>query len=68
MPVVADVNEIAPSGVTVMCEAVHSDSEWDFVEPQSSSFSKKRKFACVENQEDMNYEGTKPFEKGSSLL
>ena len=28
------------------------------MEPQSFSFSKKRKIACVVNQEDMNYEGT----------
>ena len=41
-----------------MCEGVRSDSEWDFVEPQSFSFSKKRKFVCVERQEDMHYEGT----------
>ena len=37
---------------------VPSDSDWDFVEPQSFSLSKKRNFACVENQEDMNYQGT----------
>ena len=56
--VVPDVGETAPSLVTVMCEGVPSDSEWDFVEPQSFSFSKKRNFACVEEQEDMNHEGT----------
>ena len=28
---------------------VPSDSDWDFVEPQSFSLSKKRNFACVEN-------------------
>ena len=58
VPVVTEVGETAPSVVTVMCEGVPSDSEWDFVEPQSFSFSKKRNFACVEGQEDMNYEGT----------
>ena len=58
VPVVTDVGETALSVVTVMCEGVPRDSEWDFVEPQSFSFSKKRKFVCVENQEDMNYEGT----------
>ena len=47
----------ALSVVTVMCAGARSDSEWDFVEPQSFSFSKKRNFACVENQEDMNCEG-----------
>ena len=29
VPVVADVGETAPSVVTVMCEGVPSDSEWD---------------------------------------
>ena len=57
VPVVTDVYETAPSVVTVMCEGVPSDSEWDFVEPQSSSFSKRCNFACVECQEDMNFEG-----------
>ena len=55
---VTDVGETASSVVTVMCESAPSDSEWDFVELQSISFSKKRNFACVENQEDMKYEGT----------
>ena len=41
VPVVSDVGETAPSVVTVMCGGVLSDSEWDFVEPQSCSFSKK---------------------------
>ena len=57
MLVVTDVGESAPSVVSV-CEVVPSGSEWDFVEPQSFSFSKKLNFACVEDQEDMNYEGT----------
>ena len=56
--VVADVSGTALSVVTVMCEGVPSDFEWEFVELQSFSYSKKRKFACVENREDMNYEGT----------
>ena len=42
VPVVSDVGETAPSVVTVMCEGAPQDSEWDFVEPQSFSFSKKR--------------------------
>ena len=49
VPVVTDLGETAPSLVTVMCEGVLSDSEWDFVEPQSFSFTKKRNFAFVEN-------------------
>ena len=56
MTVVPDVGEATPSVVTVTCGGVPSDSEWDFVEPQSFSFSKKPNFACVEEQEDMNYE------------
>ena len=58
VPVVLDVGEAALSVVKVMCGGVSSDSEWDFVEPQSFSFSNKRNFACVEEQEDMNDEGT----------
>ena len=44
--VIPDVGEAAPSVVTVMCGGALSASEWDFVEPQSFSFSKKRNFAC----------------------
>ena len=58
VPVASVLGESAPSVVTVMCGGVPSDSEWDFVEVQSFSFSKKRNFACVEDQEDMNHEGT----------
>ena len=53
VPVVPDVGVTALSAV--MCGGVPSDS--DFVEPQSFSFSKKRNFAYVEEQEDMNFEG-----------
>ena len=58
VPVLAGVGVSAPSEVTVVCEDVPSDSEWDFLEPQSFSFSKKRNFACVAGQDAMNYEGT----------
>ena len=44
--VVPDVGEAASSVVTVICGGVPSDSAWDFVEPQSFSFSKKHNFAC----------------------
>ena len=37
-----------------MCEGVSSDSDWECVEPQPFSFSKKRSIVCVENQEDMS--------------
>ena len=49
------------SVVTVMCGGVPSDSEWDFFGTAVFFFlslSKKSKFACVEEQEDMNHEGT----------
>ena len=49
---------LAPSLVSVMCEGDALGSEMEFVEPQSFSFFKKRAIACVENLEDMNYEGT----------
>ena len=44
--------------MTEFCDDVSLDSDWKFVEPQSSSFSKKRSFACVEKQEEMRYEGS----------
>ena len=46
------------SAVAEMCEGVSSDSDWEYVEPQSFSFSRKRSIVRVENQEDMSYEGT----------
>ena len=42
-----------------MSEALLSDSDWEIVETQSFSFSRKRQAVCVENQEDMNYFGTR---------
>ena len=41
-----------------MGEALVWDSDWEIVEPQSFSFSRKRQAVCVENQENMNYVGT----------
>ena len=41
-----------------MSEALVSDSDWGAVEPQSFSFSRKRRAVCVENLENMSYEGT----------
>ena len=65
--VVTDVSGTTPSVVTLMCEGVHSGSEWEFVEPQSFSFSKKRKFACVENQEGTNRRMRTPLPQQSSF-
>ena len=59
------VGETTPSIVTVMCEGVPSDSERDFVEPQSFSHSKKRNVACVENPG--RHELLRNTSKGSSL-
>ena len=41
-----------------MSEALLSDSDWEIVDPQSFSFSRKRQTVCVENQEGMTSEGT----------
>ena len=58
VPVVTDVPVSPSSTAVVMSEALVSDSDWEVVEPQSFSFSRKRGAVCVENQENMRYEGT----------
>ena len=60
MPVVTDVlvSSSSSSAVAEMCEDVSLDSDWAFVEPQSFSFSRKPRAVCVENEEDVSYEGT----------
>ena len=57
MPVVTDVLASPFSAVVVMSEAVLLDSDREVVEPHSFSFSRKRGAVCVENQENMSYEG-----------
>ena len=58
MPVVTDV-PVSPSLVmTESCDDVSVESDWEFVEPQSFSFSKKRSIVCAENEGEMSYEGT----------
>ena len=47
------------SAVVVRSEPLVSDSDWEVVEPQSFSFSRKRRAVCVENQENMSCEGTR---------
>ena len=37
---------------------VSLDSDWEFVEPQSLSFSKKRSVVMVEYRQEMSHEGT----------
>ena len=60
LPVVNDVLVSSSSAVAEMNETVSSDSDWEFVEPQPISFSKKRWIVCAETeiQEEMSYEGT----------
>ena len=50
---------VSPSAVVTECyEDVSLDSDWEFVEPQSFSFSKKRSVVWEENRGEMSYEGT----------
>ena len=44
--VVLDVSDVSPCG-----------SDWEFVEPQSFSFSKKRAHCGTDTQEETRYEG-----------
>ena len=65
-----DLSQCVPevsSGVPVLTDVLDSSSSLVFccrtligetLEPQSSSFSRKRQALCVEKQEDMNYDGT----------
>ena len=56
--VVTDVL-VSPSSVVTDCwDGVSLDSDWEFVEPQSFSFSNKRSVVLEENREEMSYEGT----------
>ena len=56
VPVVTDVLVSSSSSVVAeMCEDVSSDSDREFAEPQSFSFSRKRSIVCVENQGEMSY-------------
>ena len=57
VPVGTDVLD-STSSLVVMSEALLSDSDWQVVEPQPFSFSRKRHVFCVESQEDTNYDGT----------
>ena len=58
VPVVIEVRVSSTSAVAEMREGVSSDSDWESVEPQSFSFSRKRSIFSVENQQDMSYAGT----------
>ena len=56
--VVTDVLVSLSSVVIVFCDDVSGESDGEFVEPQSSSFSKKRSLDCAVSQEEMRYEGS----------
>ena len=55
--VVTDVPD-SPSSMVVIGRALLSNSDCEMVEPHSFSFSRKRQAFCVENQEDIHYDGT----------
>ena len=57
VPVVTDVLVFPSSALAVRIDAL-SDWDWEFVEPQTFSFFRKRQAVCAEDQEGMNYEGT----------
>ena len=53
-----DVLVLPSSVVTEFCDVSSMCSDWEFVEPQSFSLSKKRAFCCTDMQEEMRYEGS----------
>ena len=62
---VADVPVSPSSVVTELCEVSPCCSDWEFVEPQSFSFSKKRAHCCTDTQEEISYEGSPVKESAS---
>ena len=56
--VVTDVPVFPSSVVTEFCGDVSLDPDWEFDEPQSFPFSKKRPFSEKVSQETMRYEGS----------
>ena len=55
---VIDVLFSTSSVVTELCDVSPCGSDWEFVEPQSFSFSKKRAHCGTDMQEEMRYEGS----------
>ena len=47
---------VSLSVITERCDVSFCCSEWEFVEPQSFSFSKKRAHSCAVSQEEMRHE------------
>ena len=58
VPVVLVVPVSPSSVVTEVCDGFSLDSDWEFVEPQSFSFSQKRSSVLEENPGEMGYEGS----------
>ena len=58
VPDVTDVLVSLSSVVTELCYASPCCSDWEFVEPQSCSFSNKRTHNGTDTQEEMRYEGS----------
>ena len=58
VPDVTDVPVSPSSVVNEVCDVSPCCSYWEFVEPQSFSFSKKRAHCCADTQEEMRYEGS----------
>ena len=57
VPAVSDVL-VSPSVVTECFDDVSLDLDWEFVESQSFSFSKKRAHSWTVTQEEMRYESS----------
>ena len=53
VPDVTDVLVSSSSMVTELCDGFSCGSDWDFVEPQHCSFSKKRVHSCTDAQKEM---------------
>ena len=58
VPDVTDVPVHTLCVVTELCDVSPCGSDWEFVEPQSFSFSQKRAHFCTDTQEEMRYEGS----------
>ena len=58
VPVVLDVPVSPSSVVTEFCDVFSCCPNWEFVEPKSFSFSKKRAHSCTVTQEEMRSQGS----------
>ena len=57
VPAVIDVLVFHSAVVTELCDASPCCSDWEFVEPQVFSFSRKRAHCCTKTKDEMRYEG-----------